>query len=173
MGSQLIPVCIQNAAEHFKRIQHRLHRPATTPVHHRPNRNRVNGALQPRMVKKLFSILLTWYVRLFKFISMGEEGEETHAHFDSIRTRIFSNPITAERIIWKFAMDTGTNRPFSEDIVALDALWNLSNLVPAECYSLWSQHIGKLAYVVLLPAMKVFILSFSMFCFRSFSHHSN
>lgn len=70
MGFQLIAVCMQNVAEHFKRTQHRLHRPATTPAWcHLPNRNRVNGALQPHMVKKLFSILLIWCVWQFEFIS--------------------------------------------------------------------------------------------------------
>lgn len=52
-------------------------------------------------------------------------------------------------------MDIGINRQFWEDIAAPVALWNLLSLVQAECYSLWSQLIDRLAYVGLLPAMKV------------------
>lgn len=54
--------CTQNVVEHFKRIQHRLHRPATIPAHHRLNQNRVSGALQLHMAKKSFSILPIWFV---------------------------------------------------------------------------------------------------------------
>lgn len=128
----------QNAVEHFKRIQRRLHRPATIRAHHRPNRNRVNGALRLHMAKKSSSTSPIWFV----FIHYDNTSTRTAKEraivsilFAFCILRTFSNRTIVVRIIWKYVMGTGTNRPFWADTAVRAALWNSLNPVRVECCS--------------------------------------